>query len=132
MDEATRDAFDRLLEGVLAELPADLHELLAEVPLVVEDYPGDDVAAAFDLEYRDELCGLHDGIPLTERSVEGGEAPMPDHITIYREGIMAMAADEDGEVDTDELVHQIRITVLHEIGHHFGLDEDQLAELGYD
>ncbi|MHB1157838.1 MAG: metallopeptidase family protein [Phycisphaerales bacterium] len=125
MNESRRDHFDAMLEQVIAGLPAQLRELLDEVPLIVEDYPSREICETFDLEYRDELCGLHDGIALTDRSVEGGSVGMPDHIMIYREGIMAMA-------DNDQrLREQIRITVLHEIGHHFGLDEDDLEKLGY-
>lgn len=126
-----RDYFDEALERVLAELPPQIHELLEEVPLIVEDYPSDEVCDAFDLEYRDDLCGLHDGIPLTDRSVEANHFDVPDHIMIYREGIFSMAADEHDDVNDAELIKQIRITILHEIGHHFGLDEDDLEKLGY-
>jgi len=135
MDAEQRQQFDRLLEAVLDELPADLHELLEQVPLIVEDHPARDIVDMFELESRSDLCGLHDGIPLTERSVDGGEVGLPDHIMIYREGIASLAREEAAEDDRDErdeLLRQIRITVLHEIGHHFGLDEDDLAELGYD
>lgn len=129
MDEPTRDHFDALLERVLGELPADLHQLLEEVPLVVEDHPSDDVMEAFELEAADALCGLHDGIPLTERSVEAEPTGMPDHILIYRLGVIAAAEEAGG--DDRELERQIRITLLHEIGHHFGMDEAQLEALGY-
>lgn len=131
MNRRDREQFDALLEQVLAELPDPLHELIERVPLVVEDYPSDAVADEFDLEYRDDLCGLHDGIPLTERSVlDSGHTP--EQITLYREGIWSAASDEHGLTLLPELVRQIRITVLHEIGHHFGLDEDDLRELGYE
>ncbi|MFA7236987.1 MAG: metallopeptidase family protein [Phycisphaeraceae bacterium] len=125
MNQSRRDHFDAMLERVIDGLPPQLRELLDEVPLIVEDYPSREICEAFDLEYRDELCGLHDGIPLTDRSVEGGNVGVPDHIMIYREGILAMADNDP------QLREQIRITVLHEIGHHFGLDEDDLEKLGY-
>lgn len=132
MDEQTREHFDGLLERVLGELPEDIHRLLEEVPLVVEDHPSPEVVEAFELESPDELCGMHDGIPLPERSVEGGGEGLPDHIMIYRLGVMAAAEGEaGGAIDDFELDRQIRITVLHEIGHHFGMDEAQLDELGY-
>ncbi len=131
MNTSDRERFDERLEVVLDALPQPLRHLLDEVPLVVEDYPPDDVIEAFDLEYRDDLCGLHDGIPLTERSVTDS-AHLPDRITIYREGIQSAACDDRGEASNGELLRQIRITVLHEIGHHFGLDENDLRDLGYD
>ena len=71
------------------------------------------------------LCGLHSGTPLTERSLDQLDE-LPETIHLYREGILAHA---DG---WDRVREEIRITVLHEIGHHFGLDEDDLAELGYE
>ncbi len=136
MDPADRQYFDELLDAEVAALPPKLHHLIERVPLIVEDHPSDDVIAEFGLEHRDELCGLHDGIPLTDRSVEAGEIGLPEHVMIYREGILSQASeaglDADGYVNDDELRRQIRITILHEIGHHFGLDEDDLAQLGYD
>jgi len=125
-----REFFDALLEQVLADLPNDLHKKLEVVPVIVEDYPSDDVLAMFGMQYPDELCGLHEGIPLTERSVEHSGS-VPDIIMIYREGIFATATDARGDVDEHALRRQIRITLLHEIGHHFGLTEDDLRELGY-
>lgn len=125
-----RRLFDTLLDEVLASLPTHLHELLEEVPLIVEDYPSPEVCDEFKLEYIDDLCGLHDGVPLTQRSVDisGG---LPESIHLFREGILSMATDDDGCLDEDELQKQIRITLLHEIGHHFGLDEEDLKKLGY-
>ncbi len=130
LTDAERDHFDRLLQTVLSALPEHISRMLGEVPLVVEDYPSDEVMASFDMAFRDELCGLHDGVPLTERSVEDS-GQVPDHILLYREGVIANAADDTGEVHDPELLRQIRITVLHELGHHFGLDEDDLAAIGY-
>jgi predicted Zn-dependent protease with MMP-like domain len=127
---SARQRFDEQLDRVLAEMPPMIHKLLEEVPLHVEDYPSDDVIEHFDLEYRDDLCGLHDGVPLTKRSIE---APwrLPDRITVYREGIVAAAADRHGRVRLSRLRNEIRITILHELGHHHGLTEEELKELGY-
>ncbi len=130
LTDAEREHFDRLLETVLRSLPERVNRMFNDVPLVVEDYPSDEVMASFEMEHRDELCGLHDGVPLVERSVEDSGA-IPDYIMIYREGIIATSADEAGEVQDPELLKQIRITILHELGHHFGLNEDDLEGLGY-
>ena len=127
MNAAQRDRFDALLEGVLGELPARLHDLLAEAPLIVEDRPSPRLLAELGADDDEELiCGLHSGTPLTERSVEA-EGHLPETIHLFREGILEHAGGW-GEA----LLREIRITLLHEIGHHFGLEEDDLAELGYE
>jgi len=133
---ANRQRFDALLEDVLEQLPAGLHKLIEEAPLIVEDHPSDELKRELSIEQDDELCGLHTGVPLTERTVE---APDLEYIHIFREGIVEMAggweetADDEGEPmgGVDAVREEIRITILHEIGHHFGLDEDDLERLGY-
>lgn len=114
----------------MAELPALVHELIERVPLHVEDYPADDVMARTGVRRRDRLCGLFTGIPLTDRSIEHS-GTLPDVVTVYREGILAAARDGLGRVRTERLREEIRITILHELAHFHGLDEDELAELGY-
>jgi predicted Zn-dependent protease with MMP-like domain len=126
----TRERFDKYLQRVLDELPPQIHKLLEEVPLHVEDYPSDEVMDELGLEYLDDLCGLHSGIPLTQRSIEHS-GTLPETVTIYRDGILSQAAGEDGRIRPDQLRRQIRITILHEIGHHYGLSEEQLEDLGY-
>lgn len=134
-----REHFDTLLEEILEELPADIVALLDEVPLVVDDEPTPAMLKDLDMDGEsDLLCGLHWGIALTERSVQQ-EANLPDRIWLFREPIMEIAGWWRGNPQTpqardrrtDRLRKQIRITLLHEIGHHFGLDEQQLADLGY-
>jgi predicted Zn-dependent protease with MMP-like domain len=128
---ADRQWFDKLLEEVMAELPAALQELIEEVPVVVEDHPSAKVLREMDIHGRDDLCGLHTGVPLTERSVEFTSRP-PEAITIYRRGVLDSAADEKGQVSDEGLREQIRITLLHEIGHHFGMSHEEMERLGYD
>jgi predicted Zn-dependent protease with MMP-like domain len=130
LDAQSRRRFDELLERVLAELPPMIHELIDRVPLHVEDYPSQLVMEETGARYREDLCGLYTGIPLTERSVMQS-GTLPDVVTIYREGILAAAADRDGRVRNSRLLREIRVTVLHELGHHHGLSEDDLRELGY-
>jgi predicted Zn-dependent protease with MMP-like domain len=125
-----RERFDRLLESVLAELPQSIHALLEETPLVVEDYPSDEVMDEMGLEFIDELCGLYTGVPLSEPESRAHRI-LPDRVMIYREGVLSSAADDTGRIRTEELRRQMKITVLHELGHHHGLDEDDLRELGY-
>lgn len=135
MTRAERERFDRLVEDALDELPPRIHELLEEVPLVVLDEPTPDMLRDVgmdpaDPDARDELCGLHTGTALTERSVEAADLPTVVHI--FRRGIIAESGGWDAPGAEDEVYEQIRITILHELGHHFGLDEDDLADLGYD
>jgi predicted Zn-dependent protease with MMP-like domain len=130
MDRQLRDFFDQQLEWVMARVPARVHELLRDVTMYVEDYPSPSIMKQMGVRRRDGLCGLYSGIPLTQRHVEISGV-LSDAIYIYREGILQMATNRSGAIDRDELRRQIRITVLHELGHHHGLDEQALEELGY-
>jgi predicted Zn-dependent protease with MMP-like domain len=142
-----RDRFDELLEDVLERLPTQLHRLLEEVPLIVEDQPAPALIHSFvernpELNPRslpNQLCGLYTGFPVTIRSI-AQPSRMPDRIMLFRLGIFNAARYKylhgegpPGEAPDWEhaLSEQIRITLLHEIGHHFGLDEDDLESLGY-
>ena len=131
MNARQRQRFDAQLERVLAELPPLVHDLIERVPLHVEDYPSAEVMAEMGVKHRDELCGLFTGVPLDRRSVSEA-AHLPDVATIYREGIMAAAADDWGRVLRRRLRRQIRITILHELAHYHGLGEEELRDLGYD
>lgn len=147
MSPSHRNRFDRLLEEVLESLSPGLRALLEEVPLIVDDRP--DAALARELydelgheegetveDFASSLCGLHTGVALTERSVTHS-GDLPEHIRIFREGIVNVAggwetqADETDETVDDAVAEEIAITILHEVGHHFGLDEKALEELGY-
>jgi predicted Zn-dependent protease with MMP-like domain len=126
----TRQRFDEHFDWVLARMPPAIHELIERVPLHVEDYPSEDVMEQTGAEYIDDLCGLYTGIPLGQKSV-WQSGTLPDVVTIYREGILSSAADRHGRISTKRLREQIRITILHEIGHHHGMSEDDLRRLGY-
>ena len=130
MSPDDRQYFDEQLEYVMTHMPPRVHELLDEVPLYVEDYPSRRVLREMGVRHRGNLCGLYTGIPLTDRSVHHSGI-LSDVVQIYREGIYNISADAQGYVDEDELRRQIRITILHELGHHHGLDESDLEELGY-
>ena len=130
LNPSTREWFDEQVDWVLDRLPPMIHELLDRVPLHVEDYPSPQVMEELGAEYRDQLCGLFTGIPIGQKSVTHS-GTLPDVVTIYREGILAAAADRRGEVSTSRLRKEIRITVLHELAHYHGLTEEDLAELGY-
>lgn len=130
MNRQLREFFDQQMELVVADLPASIQALLDEAPLMVEDHPSEAILRQMGVQDRSHLCGLFSGIPLSRQSVEI-PFQLPNYIFIYREGICRLSGCRAPHQNTVELRRQIRITVLHEIGHHFGLTEDDLAELGY-
>ena len=107
-------------------MPQRVHELLDEVTMYVEDHPPRRVMQQMGIRHRSQLCGLYTGIPLTRRFVELSGV-LSDAIYIYREGILALATDGRGAIDENELQQQIRTTILHELGHHHGIDEEELT-----
>lgn len=110
IDEAE---FDELVADALDEIPDALAELIDNVVVVVEDR-----------HETEDLLGLYEGLPLTERDDYGGLA-MPDRITIYRLPICEMCTTRD------EIVEEVLVTVVHELAHHFGIDDDELHRLGW-
>ena len=125
-----RRRFDEVLHHVLNELPAELLRRFDEIPLVVEDHPSKSMLDRLGVRQAELLRGLHSGIPLTRRSVSHS-GTLPTVITIYRQGISLAATDENGQISDDALRHEIRTTILHELGHHFGLSEADLRHYGY-
>ena len=123
---AHRRRFDELLESIIEQLPESLRRLMEEVPLIVEDEPSRRLLDDMDIDpRRGDLCGLHWGIALTDRSVQHS-GTLPDRMMLFRGPILRTAGRRLRELEL-----QIRITLLHEIGHHFGLDEHDLEQLGY-
>ncbi len=115
MIEMPRERFEELVARALDLVPAELSVLIDNVVVLVEDEPPAD---------DPDLLGLYDGTPLTQRdSTYAGV--LPDRITVYRNPTLDMCDSED------EVVSEVNITVVHEIAHHFGIDDDRLHELGY-
>ena len=136
LDDALREIFDRLLEAELAALPDDAAAIIEEVPVIVEDEASAQLVRSMGMTPEEglELCGLHDGFDQTEATVEDTYR-LPTQIMLFRGPIIRLAGYEvvgGREANRAALAEQIQITLLHEIGHQFGLDEDDLAELGYD
>jgi predicted Zn-dependent protease with MMP-like domain len=125
-----RKRFDDLLEEVLDEMPPMVHELIEKIPLHVEDHPSAQTMAELGVRRREHLCGLYTGVPITERSIRHS-GTLPDVVTIYREGVLSAASDSRGQIRNKRLREEIRITILHELAHFHGLDEDELRDLGY-
>ncbi len=111
--EVEPERFEALVADALDLIPDALAARMDNVVVVVRDG-----------HVGGGLLGLYEGIPLTERAEYGGLA-LPDRITVFRAPILAMCADEA------DVVEQVRITVLHEVAHHFGIDDARLEELGW-
>ena len=108
-----REAFGQLVEHALDSIPPELGRLMRNVAVLVED-----------MGASPNLLGLYTGVPLTQRTTNYAGF-LPDRITIYRLPILERC---NTEVDVIEMV---RVTVVHEVGHHFGLSDNRLRELGY-
>jgi predicted Zn-dependent protease with MMP-like domain len=118
--------FASLVERALAELPEQFGQFLEEVPVQIETRPSKRLLESMGMEEDELLLGLYQGANLENRvETEGRWSPVPNHILIFQEDIELVS---DSEAD---LVREVRTTVLHEIGHHFGMDEDDLERLGY-
>ncbi len=114
MEAIDQERFEILVGDALDELPEALGQLLDNVVILVEDeHP------------TEELLGLYEGIPLTERE-DYGDLALPDRITLYRLALCHYAED------AEHLREEILVTVVHEVAHHFGIDDDRLHDLGWD
>lgn len=116
--------FDRAVEAAVAEIPPEFQSYLENVIIEVRGAP--DAALQREHDVPEDILGLYVGIPLEDKASADPGAPLPDRVFIFRSNLEQMCDSRD------ELIDEIRITILHEIGHHFGLDEDRLADLGYD
>ncbi len=116
MVEMTLEEFEDAVRDGLDLVPPDLAAQMDNVVVLVEDdAPADDP----------ELLGLYEGVPLTERGEMWAAGSLPDRITVYRNPTLAICETRD------EVVEEVAITVVHEIAHHFGIDDDRLHELGW-
>ena len=115
MVELSDDRFAELVEDAFRSVPPELASLLDNVALFIEDDPPAD---------DPDLLGLYDGVAMTERDGSYG-LELPDRIFIFRNPLLDMCESEE------ELVDEVRITVVHEIAHHFGIDDEQLHAWGW-
>ncbi len=111
----SRERFEELVGEALDSIPPELTALIDNCVVLVEEEPPED---------DPDLLGLYDGTPLTERD-STYSLVVPDRITLFRGPLLDMCEDEA------DVVEEVRITVVHEIAHHFGIDDDRLHALGY-
>lgn len=117
-----KNDFSELVRQAVESLPQEIRSRLDNVDVVVEDWPNADQLWAAGLDDRHDLLGLYEGIPLIGRESYG--MVLPDKITIFQRPI------ETACHSNDEIVREVRLTVAHEIAHHFGIDDERLATLG--
>ena len=123
----TRDDFDRLVEEALGTIPQRFRDALKNIAIVVEDEPTDEQLASVDVDEEDfgdedTLLGLYEGVPITERRWDDGNR-LPDKVTLFQGPI------EDASEDEDDVVVAIGETLIHEIGHYFGLSEEEIQAI---
>jgi predicted Zn-dependent protease with MMP-like domain len=116
------DRFERLVARALEDIPPPFRDSLREVAIVIEDEPSADQVS--DDEDSEGLYGLYEGTPRTEWAADS--AAWPNKITLFR---LALEGDF---ADPDDLAEEVRQTVIHELAHHLGIDDDRLDELGVD
>jgi predicted Zn-dependent protease with MMP-like domain len=121
MVKVSRQRFEELVGDALDTIPRELWVEMENVAVLVEDWPRPGQVP----EGSGTLLGLYEGVPLTRRSPIGYNGALPDRITIFRGPLCERARDED------ELAAHVRVTVLHEVGHYFGMSDARLRELGW-
>lgn len=117
----SRERFEELVADALDSIPSALGDKMDNVVVVVEDVASTNQQDGHD----DTLLGLYEGVDLTRRGPMSYDLALPDRISIFQRPLELMAQDEA------DLAQQVRVTVLHEVGHHFGLSDRQLRELGW-
>ena len=115
-------AFERLVDRALAGIPSPFRDHLAEVAIVIEDEPSLEQLRENGLGPGETLYGLYEGVPRTEWGAE--LAPVPNRISLFRWPL------EDDYPRPDDLAEEVRLTVIHELAHHLGIDDERLDELG--
>jgi predicted Zn-dependent protease with MMP-like domain len=120
-----RHRFDRLVQRAIRSLPPRFAERLENVAIVVADEPSPAQRQAARIGADDDLYGLYEGVPQPQRSATYGLA-LPDKITLFQRAIEADCRNEH------EIARQVRHTLIHELAHHFGIDDARLDELGFD
>ena len=116
-----RSRFERLVRQAIESIPEEIRAYVDNVDLVVEDSPSRNQLASSLIRDDEYLLGLYEGVPLTERAEYG--MVLPDKITLFQETIEAVCSSDE------EIVEEVRTTVVHEVAHHFGINDDRLEEL---
>ncbi len=121
-----REAFEKLVEKIFEQLPEKFQSSIENVRIIIEDYPSDSLTQQLRLSSRDQLLGLYQGVPLPYRTSWYGRSPVvPDTISLYQKNIERRSRTDE------ELERNVRETLMHEIGHYFGMTEEEIRSAGY-
>ena len=119
----TREAFRELVEDAIDSIPKKFARHIRNLAIVIEDTPSPELLEEMEVEAQDSLLGLYQGTPLNERGFGYGNA-LPDRITLFQGPI-----EDEADGDEDEIVVAIGETLIHELGHYFGMSEEQIMEI---
>ena len=121
-----RSVFEQLVQQTFDRLPVQFKEVIENVGVMVEDYPSEELVQSLRLRSRDDLLGLYQGVPLPARGTWYGMTPVaPDKISLYQKNIEAHCATQE------QIVDKIYEVLVHEIGHYFGMSEEEIRSAGY-
>ncbi len=124
MKKVSQEAFDRIVERAIRRIPEEIRAHLSNMSISVRDRPSQELLEQMGMRPDDLLLGVYEGVPLSERTVF--EPPLyPDVIVLFQEDL------EEVCETLEEIEREIEITVVHEVAHFLGMDEERLAELGY-
>jgi predicted Zn-dependent protease with MMP-like domain len=128
--DANRERFDAILEALIPTLPPRVRQVMEEVPIVVEDAPDAKTMRQMRIRHPAGLLGLYHGVSIDRRGLEDPPR-LGDVVYLYRLGLISASRHRCGAFDEAQLREEIRKTILHEIGHYHGMDEEELEDLGY-
>ena len=124
MKKVSKEAFDRIVERAIRRIPEEIRAHLNNMSISVQDRPSKELLAEMGMRHDDLLLGVYEGVPLSERTLF--EPPLyPDVIVLFQEDL------EEVCETLEDIEREIEITVVHEVAHFLGMDEERLAELGY-
>lgn len=121
----TRKSFEALVREAIDRIPAEFQAAMKNVAIVIEDRPGPEAEEMLEDDPEEALYGFYQGVPLPERTADDS-GMMPDVIYLYRKPL------EEDFPEREELIREVEITLVHEIAHYFGFDEEILERYGYD
>ena len=122
MYKIPREQFEMLVRKLIEELPVIVRDRMKNIDVVLEDWPSPIQLAGTGIDHMDQLLGLYEGIPVSERY--GYDMVLPDKISLFREPLQGICNS------LDELTSEVRQTIIHEVAHHFGLSDEQIERKG--
>jgi predicted Zn-dependent protease with MMP-like domain len=121
-----RESFEKLVEQAFELLPENFRHALDNLSIVVEDYPTEEIVRKMNLRSAKQLLGLYQGVPQTHRGTWYGMSPvLPDTISLFQKSIEGVCRDDEA------VKEKVKEVLIHELGHYFGMNEDEIKKAGY-